>query len=213
MIRKGNNGFVKHIFEIYQFELEHKTYRAEHSLSDRMYLSIVETAISLGKHKWAAVFIKEYKDELQENIREGVYNYANAIYEFSLNNFVDSAKLLLAAKYSDVFNKFKVKALLIACYYELNMFDKMEGAIDTYRHLLTSDKFISKERKKYYSNFILLAKKLIRLKTRFDVYKVNEIREMIKEPGFVIDVKWIEDKVSELESKFMSVSTRKFAAK
>ncbi len=201
MIREGKSEYEKHLFDIYIFELENKTYKAEHSLSNRMYIGVIETAIRLGKHKWTATFIEDYKNELDETARDSTYTYANAIYEFSVNNFNEALSLLQSAGYNDVYNKFKQKTLIIACYYELNMFDKMEGVMDSYRHLLTNDKFISKERKKYYSNYITVAKKLIRLKTKYNPYKANEIREMIKNPGFVIDSKWIERKVTEAENK------------
>jgi hypothetical protein len=201
MIRKGKSEYEKHLFDIYLFELENKTYKAEHGLSNRMYISIIETAISLGRQKWTVSFIDEYKNELDEPARESTYTYAKAIYEFSVNNFNEALRLLQAAGYNDVYNKFKQKTLIIACYYELDLFDKMEGVIDSYRHLLTSDKYISKERKKYYSNYIIIAKKLIRMKTKFNPYEANEIREMLKIPGFVIDSKWIERKVTEAENK------------
>ncbi|MEO8512040.1 MAG: hypothetical protein ABI543_00640 [Ignavibacteria bacterium] len=201
MIREGKSEYETQLFDIYLFELENKTYKAEYCLSNRLYISIIETAISLGKRKWTASFIDDYKNELDVSTRESTYTYANAIYEFSLDNFNDALRLLNSAGYNDVYNKFKQKTLIIACYYELDMFDKMEGVMDSYRHLLTSDKFISKERKKYYSNFITIAKKLIRLKTRFDPFVANEIRGMLKLPGFVIDSKWIERKVTEAEKK------------
>jgi len=81
------------------------------------------------------------------------------------------------------------------------MFDEMEGVIDSYRHLLKSDKYISAERKKYYSNFIFIAKKLIRLKTRFSSELAAKLNDMLKQPGFVIDVKWLQSKIIEAENR------------
>ena len=201
MIRKGMNEYTEHLFEIYEFELDKKTYQLEHCLSERMYISVTETAITLGKQEWAAGFVEEYKDELNESAKESTYRYSKAIIEFSLKNYSSAVDMLNSAGYTDDYNKFEVKNLLIACYFELNMFDEMEGVIDSYRHLLKSDKYISAERKKYYSNFIFIAKKLIRLKTRFSSELAAKLNDMLKQPGFVIDVKWLQSKIIEAENR------------
>lgn len=204
MIRKGMNEYTEHLFEIYEFELDKKTYLLEHCLSERMYISVTETAITLGKQEWAAGFIEKYKDELNESAKESTYRYSKAIIEFSLKNFSSAVDMLNSAGYTDGYNKFEVKNLLIACYFELDMFDEMEGVIDSYRHLLKSDKYISAERKKYYSNFIFIAKKLIRLKTRFSSELAAKLNDMLKQPGYVIDVRWLLDKIAEAEDTNIS---------
>ncbi|MBE2218273.1 MAG: hypothetical protein IAE90_08730 [Ignavibacteria bacterium] len=202
MIRKGKNEYLKQLFDIYNFELEHKTYKSELSLSERMYISITETAITLGKIDWAEDFIKKYKNELNAKVKDGISFYAGSLVEFSRGNFKGAKELLLKAGYTDVYNKFEVKNLLISCYYELDMFDEMEGMIDSYRHILKSDKYMSNERKKYYANYILIAKKMIKLKTHFTPLLAARLRKMLQQPGFVIGVNWLESKIAEAENRY-----------
>ena len=202
MIRKGKNEYTKHLFDIYIFELENKTYKSELSLSERMYISITETAITLDKIDWAADFIKKYKNELNEKIKEGMFLYTSSLVRFAQGDFKAAIELLVKAGYTDVYNKFEVKNLLISCYYELDKFYEMEGVIDSYRHLLKSDKFMSHERKKYYANYILIAKKMIKLKTNFSPLLAARLRKMLQQPGFVIGVNWLESKIAEAENRY-----------
>ena len=82
------------------------------------------------------------------------------------------------------------------------MFDEMEGMIDSYRHILKSDKYMSNERKKYYANYILIAKKMIKLKTHFTSLLAARLRKMLQQPGFVIGVNWLEGKIAEAENRY-----------
>ena len=200
MMRRGKEKYLNHLFEIFCFELDNKTYKIEHNLSERMYISIAETALALGKFEWTEAFIRDYKVDLLDSVRDITYNFAKAIFEFSKGNFKETIKLLLESGYTDAYNKFRVKNLIIASYYELDQFDKMEAAIDSYRHLLAKEQHISKDRRKNYSNFILTAKKLIRLKTKFDPYDADKLKEMVKQTDFAIDPKWLLRKISEAEN-------------
>ena len=200
-IRKGNGDFHRHLFDLYRFELEKKTYKAEHNLSNRMYLGICKTGLFLGNFDWVKNFIEDYKDELDPDTREDTCSFARAIYEFSAGNFNGSVELLLNTGYKDVYNKFEVKSALIKCYYELKMFDKMEAVMDSYRHLLTNDRFISADRKAYYVNFIRASKGLIRLSTKFDQYIADKLREKVTQPDYVLEPSWFLKKIDELEKR------------
>ncbi len=199
MLRKGKSEYQEHLFSIFCFELDYKTYKVEHNLSERMYISIAETALALGKIEWTESFIENYKDDMLESVREVSYSFAKAICEFAKKNFKGTIDLLVNSGYTDAYNKFRVKNLLIAAYYELDQFDRMEGVIDSYRHLLANEKYILPARKKNYLNFITSAKKLIRLKTRFDPYAADKLREILNQPDFVIDPKWLLNKIDEAE--------------
>jgi hypothetical protein len=201
MMRKGKSEYLAHLFSTFCFELENQTYKIEHNLSERMYISITETALALGKIEWAESFIEDYKAELLESVREISYKFAKALCEFTKKNFPATVDILINSGYTDAYNKFRVKNLLIAAYYELDRFDKMEAVIDSYRHLLTDEKYISAERKKNYMNFISSARKLIRLKTKFDPFAASKLREMLMQPDFVIDPKWLLSKIDETEAK------------
>jgi hypothetical protein len=199
MMRKGKQGYVKELLDLYKFEIKHKTYLSEGGFSERLYYSVVETALKMKEHEWTKKFIEDHRNELFENVRESAYNYARAIYETATGNFGKAIELLSKSRYKEVFNKFEIKTLLIVCFYELNMFDQIYSSIDSYRHLLASDKYISPHRKKYYSNFLKIVKKMMQLKLRYNVSTVFEIRKLLETLGIVINSDWIEEKLSEAE--------------
>lgn len=200
--RNGKAKYIKELFEIYKFEIENKTYLSEGGLTEQMYIGITETAIKLNELKWIEKFIHEYKKELPADLRPNALLYSTALLEFAKGNFTGTLKILSGIKYGEVFNKFAIKTLQIECCYELNMFDQMEAVIDSYRHLLSSNRYISAERKPFLKNFINVSRKLIRLKNSYTPALAAEIRSTLKQKGFVIEMHWIENKISEAEKRF-----------
>jgi len=203
MLRSGLTEFNRELFELYRTEIEIGTYKLEPGgLSVVLFTSAVKSAISVNEPLWAEEFISKFKKELNPEIRHDTIKFAEALIHFSKFKFESSLNSLLNIKHTDLYNKFEIKTLLISVYYELNMFDEMEGTIDSFRHMLNNDKYISTTRKKYYLNFIRVCLKLIKLKTKFDLNTIYDIREMINTPDYVIDKIWIENKISEAEKNF-----------
>lgn len=198
-IRAGKLNYRRELFDLFKFEIAHKTYMAEGGMTEKMYIGAVETALELNENLWTKKFIHDFKKDLPDHVREDSYKYTMAMYEFSVENFDTAVQLLSKTKYGEVFNKFGIKTLLIACYYELGRFDQMEAVIDSCRHLISSDKYILGERKKFYSNFLKIAKRMIKLKTAFRPVLINEIRKLLKTSGFVVYSPWIVKKLDEAE--------------
>lgn len=198
-LRNGRLSYRRELFNLYKFEIENKIYLAEGCMTEKMYIGVVETALELKEYQWTKKFINDYRKELPELVREDSYKYTMAMYEFAVKNFHKAVELLSKTKYGEVFNKFGIKTLLIASYYELGLFDQMEAVIDSCRHLIASDKFILGERKKFYSNFLRIAKRMILIKTAFKAEAVNEVRKFMKTSGFVVLAPWITEKLEEAE--------------
>jgi uracil phosphoribosyltransferase len=130
----------------------------------RFYTTVTETALILSEFEWAQNFINSYKDKLPEDIRENTFNYANAMFEFAAGNFSTSLEILSKISYNDVYHKIKCKCLLAMLYYELGYNDQLLSHIDSFNHFIINDRFLNKERKKYYSNFIRYIKKIERIR-------------------------------------------------
>jgi len=201
MMRAGKSEYNGELLELYRLELELQLYKDEPGgLSVTMFISVVKSALSQKETGWAVAFIKEYKNKLNREIRESAVNFAGALAEFTSGRFEKALALLKNIKHTDLYNKFEIKTLLVSSMYELNMFDEMEAAIDSFRHMLSNDKYISPARKKYYINFIRVALKLIKLKTKFDLNILYDVREMIKAPDFITEKAWVEKKLIEADS-------------
>lgn len=201
MVRKGKRKYTSELFNLFKFEIEHKTYVYEGGFSEKLYFNVIETAIKMNELDWTEKFIEKFKKELYSEVRDSSYCYGRALYEFASGNFERAIELLSKAKYKEVYNKFEIKTLLICCFYELDMIDPMYSAIDSYRHLLASDKYISPDRKKYYSNFLKIAKKMIQLKLSYSLSTLFTLRKMLEMPDVVINNDWIEAKLLEAEKK------------
>lgn len=200
MLRRGLTEFNHELFELYSLEIELGTYKLEPGgLSAVLFTSIVKSALSAGRSIWAEEFIFKHKKEINHDIRFDTVKFAEALLLFSQKKYEASLNSLMNIKHTDLYNKFEIKTLYISVYYELNKFDEMEAVIDSFRHMLNNDKFISAARKKYYVNFIRVCLKLIKLKTKPDLNIIYDIQQMIGTKDYVIDKTWIESKLKESE--------------
>jgi hypothetical protein len=201
MIRKGNNDFVRELFEIYKVYLEKKVYSLKNEMSAKLYRGVVDTALKLKEFKWAKEFIEKYKCELTLDSRENIYYYSLALYEFALKNFEKSLELLSKVKYTEIYHKTELRCLVTELYYELDMEDSLLSHIDSFRHFLTNDKLIPAERKQYYSNFIKYTKNLNALREKDKKPEVHCLYKRIEEDPAVYCKEWLLEKLSELEQK------------
>jgi hypothetical protein len=164
------------VFEIYKQGLDSKILPYHSTVHFRFYTTVTETALELSEFEWTQNFINSYKDLLPEDIRENTFNYANAMYEFAAGNFSISLEILSKISYNDVYHKIKCKCLLAMLYYELGYNDQLLSHIDSFNHFIINDRFLNKERKKYYSNFIRYIKKIERIR-QYSLYDNTEAQK------------------------------------
>ena len=203
MIRQDKDEYRAELLKLYKLEIELEIYKSEPGgLSLNMFISVVKCGLGENDTQWVKGFINTYKKELRDEIREAAENFAMALFEFSAGRFQKTVSLLSGIRHFDLYNKFEIRSLLLSAYYELSMFDEMEASIDSFRHMLANDKFISPSRKKYYLNFIRVLLKMIKMKERRDTGMIAEIREMLRTPDFILEKVWVRKKLSEAETGF-----------
>jgi hypothetical protein len=92
----------------------------------------VSIALRLKEYEWAKKFIEEYKNELNQDYREPAYYYSFALYEFTVKNFEKSLELVSRVKYTEVYQRAKLRVLACALYYELKMEEQFLSLIDSF---------------------------------------------------------------------------------
>jgi hypothetical protein len=198
-IRKGMPEFISELFEIINIEIEKKKYLVQGMMSPKYYISAVEIGIKTCSNEWTKEFIEKYKGELPDELRENTYNYASAIYQFSLKNFEESLELLSKVKYNEIYQKTEVRCLMAALYYEMNYENNLFSHLDSFRHCITNEKHMPENRKKYYCNFIKHLKNLQLLKDSDNENAMPELKQKINDENSVYNKEWLLDKAEELE--------------
>ncbi len=199
MIRKGNDGFLKELLEIYKIKIDKKLYALQKEMSGKFYRGVVDTALKLEEFSWAKEFIEKYKNELPPDSREDTYYYCLSLYEFAVKNFDKSLELLSKVKYNEVYQKTELRCLVAELYYELEMDDMLLSQIDSFRHFLANDKLIPAERKEYYSNFIKFIKNLNKLKGNENDAELHCLSQKISENSAVYNKDWLLEKSEKLQ--------------
>lgn len=197
MILKGNDKFLRELFEIYKIEINRKIYPIQNEMSFRYYTDVVETALKLKEFGWAKDFIENEKEMLPEDSRENAYMYALSIYEFAMKNFEKSLELLSRVKYNDVYHKLKYRGFLTMLYYELDYADLLLSHLDSFNHFLLGDTLISDERKEYYSSFIKFVKSLSGLKDKIGDRELMCLKEKVQKNEKVYNKEWLIEKIEE----------------
>jgi len=199
-MKAGRDEYVKELFSIYKDELKSKLYLFRGNMPELFYKSVMDTAIRLKEYDWAKKFILEYKKELPAPHREDTYLQCMGVYEFNVENYERALELISKIKFNEVYQKYDVKCLLNAIYYELNIFSSLESSIDTFRHFLKNDKIIPDERKVPYAVFNKNLLKLLKLKQKPDMEELELFYDNISE-GNYFNKEWLQSKAKELIEK------------
>jgi hypothetical protein len=199
-IRYGDKKFTGELFEIYQQELDNKSYTIMGIMPHKLYKNIVDTALKLNEFDWTEKFIEDYKKELADEHKENTYLYCRGIIEFYSGNFEKALEILAKVKYDEIYHKAEMKCMIMAIYYELNIEDTLLASLDSFRHFLSNDKIIPEDRKLNYFNFLRFLKKLNNAKNGNNINKgdIKMLKDNIENHEHLHSKDWLIAKVCEM---------------
>lgn len=203
-INAGEEIYFDALFDIYKLLLEQEVILQNGKLMQFDYKNIVSVALRLGEKHWALKFIKDYKDKIQEDLRENAYNYNLANYFYETKEFKKAIKLLQKVDMGDVYYVLDSRTLLMKMYFELEEDAPFTAQISAFKMYLRRNKLISAQNITLYSNLIKYAKKVYdlralpryRKKAAF-VKTIHKLREHISSSKSVANSKWLLEKLGE----------------
>ncbi len=198
LIRKGNKGFYKELFDILKIEIEKEMYGVQGIMSDKFYRVSVETALKLKEFEWVQEFMEKYKCKLPSDSAENTYNFSRALYEFASDNFNESLEFLSKVKYDDVYQKAELRCLTAQLFYELDMDESLYSHLDSFRHFLSNDKLLPEDRKEYFYNFI----KFIRIISGMQEGNLDGeyLHSQIQKVENIYNKEWLLEKAGEIKA-------------
>lgn len=196
--RLGKKTFIQEILEVHKGMLKEGLYEY-YKMSYPDFVNFVKIGTLAGDYEYVISFIEKYKDRIIEEERENCLNFTAAYMAFHKNDKQKAMELLSRTNFSNFILKIQVKLLQIEIYAELGLYEQLLSAIDTCRHYLRSEGFLTELYRKSISDFLILVKDIATLKEDDewvkDGYKRKEISKKVEElPSNIFGIKlWLED--------------------
>jgi len=121
-----------------------------------------------------------------------------AIMLFEKKEYDQITDILTQANFKDIYYRCDARTLLIKAYYELQDFDLLEREIDNFRIFLLRSK-LSTRHKKSHHNFNNFVRDLLKIDSYQGDKKIKKLKDKIKKPKELVDVKWLSEKLACLE--------------
>ena len=197
-INTGKSAYQHELFELYQQGLERGLLLINGYLSEWDYKNIATLGCSLKAFEWTEQFLEAFQDKLPPNRRENAYNYnlANLYYNKRLYDKVLST--LFRVQFTDVKYHLNTTFLLLRTYYAKGDTEALFSLIDTFRVYILRNRQITTAEKKGYTNFLGLAKKLVKTRLQGPLYsktsleeQLAALRKRIEETDNVINRYWL----------------------
>jgi hypothetical protein len=197
-INTGKSTYQHELFELYQQGLERGLLLVNGYLSEWDYKNIATLGCSLKAFEWTEQFLEQFQAKLPPNRRENAYNYnlANLYYNKRLYDKVLST--LFRVQFTDVKYHLNTTFLLLRTYYAKGDTEALFSLMDTFRVYILRNRQITTAEKKGYTNFLGLAKKLVKTKLQAPLYsktsqeeQLAALRKRIEETDNVINRYWL----------------------
>jgi len=197
-IQTGYNEFYSEMFFLYKAMISNGIIYKNGMIPPIEFKNIVTVATNLKEFDWVEDFIEKNKDKLPVSQRHNLVTFNLARVFFTQKKYSKVIELLREVEYSDISLSLQSKTFLLMTYYDTDEFEPLDFLLESFRVYLNRHKEIPQQRRDYFKNLIKFTKKLTKV-IPGDKAAVAKIKQEIEETeGF--RVKWLEEKIAELEN-------------
>ena len=196
-INKGENEYLRVLFDIYKIILNNRVIFNEGFLSQWDYKNIVTLSLRLEETNWTLRFINDYAVYLRPKEKENAFIYNLAYYHFFKKQYAKTLGLFQKVVFTDVVYQLDVRSILLKIYFEVGEEETFFYHAAAFKAFLHRNKQIAVAQQQLYKNLIQFTQKLIRAGTNSTKLTLI-IKEIDKNPN-VADLKWLKEKVEELQ--------------
>lgn len=198
-LNQGHQNFLKELFFLYKYAIENDILLVNNEFSPWTFKNIVIVGLRLKEFEWTEKFIHNYSQYLNEKQRENAVTFNLARLYLYMGDYNKVLELLRAVEFDDISYNLGAKAMLLVTYYELDEIDALLSFLGSFRVFLNRKKNkLPEQRRKNYINLIKYTQKLARLNP-MNQESVRALKKEISEAGNIADIKWLTEKVEELE--------------
>ncbi|MGH1338206.1 MAG: hypothetical protein ACRBFS_18935 [Aureispira sp.] len=192
-VRQLNNGaekYVRAVFDLYQYGLEHRILIENNLLSRFTYKNIIAAAIRLKEYAWVRPFIATYTPLLEDMYQKPYALYAKAKLHFSQGDFDTTLELLTQVEFDNLFLSMDSKTMLLKIYYERGHFEALDSLLTSFNRFLQRKSILAYQRK-IHKNMIKLTTKLVHLPLLDNQVKIEQLRQEIIETNPLTEKPWL----------------------
>ncbi len=197
----GDHGAIKEQFELIKLSLSKKIYSREDEKYFFMsnFITYFNVSLQLNEVEWAEKFVNEYSSKLDSNVRDDIKNFCFASICVRKRNYSEANEYLSRIrKLHEPNMKCGLKLMLLITYYELGWFESALNVVDTFKHLLDSDKNIQDVIKEKFRKFIRAYLILVDFNNRKDNGLRLKFKKYIKETREINSLQWLTRKAKEI---------------
>lgn len=199
-IKSDPQKFRHQLHEVHQKILELNVVK----LVDDDYISLHRlwnffiNSVEIGKVDWAENFVKEFYKELEPDVQEGAYNYAQGIVLYKRKDYDRALEKLNKAKLNQYLFKLGIKTFYLRIYFEKGDFESASFALDSYKQFLYKNKKISETYREGYLNFASIYQELIKIKSGEKSADAVDIQHKLDSIPNVYNKIWLSEMLEEI---------------
>jgi hypothetical protein len=197
-INQGHTHFLQELFELYQDYLIKEAIYVDGELHPFHFKNIVHVSLRLKQYDWTENFINSNNERLPESSRENAVTFNLARLYYYKKNYEKVISLLQEVEYEDIVYSLSSKSLLIATYYESNEIEALYSLFESFRAFLNRRKDLTETKKRNYLNTIKFTKRLVKILPG-DKSALEKLKADIEMTKDISDLKWLQEKIAELE--------------
>ena len=163
-INSGNSLYYQKIFSIYETMIKSRLIFFNDYISEWTFKNIVTTGIRIKKYDWTKDFIETYKSNLQQKDFDNAVAYNLASLYFAEEDYSASLQALLGVEFTDATYFIGAKIIQLKSYYVLMETEAFFSLIDSFKKYISRNKKLSANKILSNQNFLILAKRLYKLK-------------------------------------------------
>ncbi len=160
-LNTGAEQYIKAVFELFKYGLEHQILIENGRLSRFTYKNIVTAALKLQQHDWTAQFIATYTPLLSSSYQQTYALFAEAKLALSKHELERTQELLWQVEFDDLLLNIGAKMMLVKVYYQQENWAALDSLLHSFYVFLQRKELMGYHRTNY-KNILRLLQKIIR---------------------------------------------------
>jgi hypothetical protein len=215
-IFSGKSGFIKEEFALCREMVNRNILKPETDpyIDPVLIRNMALIAVQNKQIEWLNELLKNVSEKLSGDIRPHLFNLITAMIYFENRKYSESLETLSKVLDKGDLLKNAIYTLKLKLYYELFDAEGIKFTIDSFRHFLKNNKYISFRFQSLNSDFLKIYSRLLKLKKNIYennssanrknqniYYEISKVNKTVNTRPYFKEKDWIIDKLSELEIK------------
>ncbi|MBZ0203760.1 MAG: hypothetical protein K8I03_12150 [Ignavibacteria bacterium] len=162
---------------------------------ENSFITVVSTGLQHRDFEWTEMFMNKFITMLPPEKQKNAYSYCRSIFNYRKKNYGEALEGLAKISIDDFYYQLRVKNYQLRIYFETGDFESANTCIDTYRHFVSTQKYLPDHLRIRYLNFINFTHRLVNVSLGGNRNNLIEIeRDLIEiDPSKVENRTWLFD--------------------